>query len=154
MNSSSLAFHLSAYYGQVTSVVDNIMPIMFQNLFHLNVLGIHHQSTCFSVQAMHHMSRTVEMSLTEIFIEDSLYTELAWVCSHAQDTWSLLDYYNILVLIYNLHMPVVEFRTALVTTDANGLTGMQRMVETCYQHTINAYAMSLEQILYMISAYS
>ena len=82
MNSSSLAFHLSTYYGQVTSVIDYIMPIMFQNLFHLNVFGIHHQSTCFSVQAMYHMSRTVEMSLTEIFIEDSLYTELALSLIH------------------------------------------------------------------------
>ena len=68
LDGALILLHLAREHSHITTVIDDIVPVMFQNLFGINILGIDHQTRGVTVQTMHHMSRTVLMGLTEIVV--------------------------------------------------------------------------------------
>ena len=154
MLSAAFLLHLAAYDGYVSAVIDDIVPVVLQHLFHFHALGIYHQSAGLTVEPVYYMCRAFEMTLLEILVKYSLHAELAGIGTHTQYAWSFLDNDNILVLIHDFHILVAQFCAALMTADAHNLAWMQGMVKTCHKHAIYAYSVPFEQILYVVTAHT
>ena len=102
VNGAAFLLHLAAKHGNVSAVIDDIVPVLFEYLPYLQTLGINHQSACVAVEAVHDVGGTLEVTLAKVLVEDGLDAILPWSRSHAEDAFGLFDDDKVLVLVNNL----------------------------------------------------
>ena len=76
-----------------------MMPVMFENLLCLHVLGVNHQSAGITVKTMDNMSSAFLTSAAEVFVEHGLDIQGTVTGCHAEDSYVLLYHDEVLVLI-------------------------------------------------------
>ena len=91
--------HLSAEYGDIASVIDDVVPVFLELLPDVEVLGINHQAACVAVEPVDDVSRAGEVAAAEVLVEDGLDAVLARCRGHAEDAFGLLDDDEVLVLV-------------------------------------------------------
>lgn len=57
--STLVVLHLATDDSHITAVIDDVMPVVLEDLLRLHVLGIYHQTTGITVEAVHNMRGAV-----------------------------------------------------------------------------------------------
>ena len=71
--STLVVLHLAADDSHITAVIDYVVPVVLKDLLRLNILGIYHQATGITVEAVHHMRSAVLPRAPEIVVEHRLH---------------------------------------------------------------------------------
>ena len=108
LNRTVVLLNLSRANGYIATVVDDIMPVVLEDLLRLHIFCINHQAAGFAVETMHHVCRTLLARLFEIVVEDALHIQRRVSASHRKNALSLLYYDEPTVLIHYLHPTAFE----------------------------------------------
>ncbi len=126
-----LAFHASGSQSHVAAVGDDCPPIVLQNLFGLNGLGVDKQSAGVAVEAVYHMGCAFLPALAEIVVKDGFDAELMVVRRHGENADVLLNDADMTVLIYQLDEAADKGRSVLALGDFHCHSGLQHEVVLC-----------------------
>ena len=146
--------HLATCHSYVAAVVDYLVPVVLKNLFGINILGVNHQSGCVAVETMHHVGTTLLMRLGKIVVEHRLHVQRRVSGCHGQNAYVLFYYDNPAVFVDNLDKLVLEIALTFVAANADGVAGIKRCVELCYNLAVDSYAMSLQYGLGLGAAFA
>ena len=150
---SPVVHHLPANYCHISAVIDNVVPVVLENLLRLHVLRIHHQSACVAVEPVYHMGATFLATLAEIVVEHALHVQRRVSRSHRENTHVFLHNNEPSVLIYYLHISALESRlVALRLAHGNFHARLQQKVKLCDAFSVHLYSPSLQSSLHLCSA--
>ena len=146
--------HFATCDSYVSAVVDYLVPVVLENLFGVNVLGVNHKSGCVAVETMHYVGTTLLMRLGKIVVEYRLHVQGRVSGSHRQNAYILFYYDNPAVFVDNLDKLILEIALTFVAAHANGVASLKRRVELCYDLAVDSYAMSLQYRLGLGAAFA
>ena len=148
LDGTLVVLHLARADSHITAVVDDIVPVVLQNLLRLHILRIDHQSAGVAIQPMHHVGRTLLAALLEVIIEHALHVQTRVARSHREDADSLLYYDEPLVLIHNLHVTALEtLLVALGLTHSHLHAALQGEVKLAHGLAVHLDTSSLQRSL-------
>ena len=132
-NRPLVVHHLTRADGHIPAVIDDIVPVVFEYLLRLHILGIDHQSAGITVQTVHDMRRTLLTRLLEIVIEHGLHVQARVTSRHRQDACLLLHDDEPPVFVHDLHPAALEtLLVALRLTHRHLHPRLQREVELAH----------------------
>lgn len=146
-NGTILLLHLATYNSYITAVVNNLVPVVLQYLFCINVLSVDHKSACVAVESVNNVSAALLARLEEVVVENRLHIERRMARCHRQDADILLYNYEPSVFIDNLYVATLELILSLVAADCNLVACLKLVVELSYHSSVHGNATTLQRCL-------
>lgn len=128
-NRAFVFFHFARHHTDIAAIVDNAVPLVFEHLLGLHVLGINHQAAGVSVKAVHYVGIAFLAGLCEIVVKYGFDVGRRTADRHGQDTRCLFDDHEVSVFVDQFDMAASEKVVALVLADADAHAGFQRIVK-------------------------
>ena len=151
-NGALFVWKLSGNQSYVSSVGDDVTPIVFQNLFRLYGFSVNKKSRSVSVQSVYHMGSAFLFATSEVFIQDRFYAESVVVGSHGEDA-NILFYHNQEgVFLDNFDEFVVKLLCGFVAADFNSGVGEERSVVPCGDLSIDFNSATFQYGFCLVSA--
>ena len=134
---STFLFYSSAKYSNVTPVVNNMMPFVFELLAGFHIFCINQQTRCLTVEAVNHVCGTFLSRTFEIVIEYCLYIQRRLSDAHRKNAVAFLYHHQISVFVNQFYVLTLKLVVLFACADRYFIAFMQSKIKLCYDSVID-----------------